>query len=105
MIPPLTADEVARAVERRNPPRIPLVQAKWWGEGLRAHFGDRLDGFSRYPDDVCFLWIDSLDIRKMGLSWELPSGTAHDAAVVIDDWARLDEFIEKMPDPETDPRF
>ncbi len=24
---------------------------------------------------------------------------------IIDDWVKLDEFIEKLPDPETDPRF
>jgi uroporphyrinogen decarboxylase len=105
MIAPLTADDVTLAVERRNPPRIPMIQAKWWGEGLREQYGARLQEFDRFPDDVCMLWIDAVDVRSMGLSWELPTGTAHDAAVVIDDWAKLDEFIEKLPNPESDYPF
>jgi hypothetical protein len=32
-IEPLTREDVIAAVERKNPPRIPLVRAKWWGEG------------------------------------------------------------------------
>jgi uroporphyrinogen-III decarboxylase len=42
----------------------------------------------------------------MGLSWKLrPEEGAHDDRPVIDDWAKLDEFIAKLPDPETDERF
>jgi uroporphyrinogen decarboxylase len=41
----------------------------------------------------------------MDLSWELPKGGAHDNAPVIDDWAKLDEFIAKLPNPEKDPQF
>ena len=31
---PLPREEVVAAIERRSPSRIPLVRAKWWGEGL-----------------------------------------------------------------------
>jgi uroporphyrinogen-III decarboxylase len=41
----------------------------------------------------------------MGLSWDLPEGGAHDSMAVVDDWVKLDEFIEKLPDPEGDIRF
>ncbi len=102
---PLPREEVIKAVERRDPARIPLVQAKWWGEGLVEHFGDRLAPFDRYPEDVVFLWIEPLDPHQMGLSWELPRDGAHDAMSVIDDWAKLDEFIAKMPDPAADPQI
>ena len=30
---PLSRDEVAKAVEGKNPSRIPLCRAKWGGEG------------------------------------------------------------------------
>ena len=33
------------------------------------------------------------------------AGGARDSACVIDEWSKLDEFIDKLPDPETDPRF
>jgi uroporphyrinogen decarboxylase len=102
---PLPREEVIKAIERKGPRRIPLVLAKWWGEGLEEQYGDRLKEFDRYPEDVGKVWLDPYDVPAMGLSWTIRTGTAHDSACVIDDWAQLDEFIAKLPDPETDPRF
>jgi uroporphyrinogen-III decarboxylase len=80
--------------------------AKWWGEGLEEQYGDRLSQFDRYPEDVIFLWLDELiEYENMGLSWAMPYGGAHDAMAIVDDWVKLDEFIEKLPDPEKDSRF
>lgn len=102
--PPLPREEVIKALERRDPVRVPLVRAKWWGEGLREQYGERLRAFDRYPEDVAQLWLDPLDYGAMGLSWELDTEGAHDSRAIIDDWSKLDEFIAKMPDPATDPR-
>ncbi len=33
---------------------------------------------------------------------EIDWNVAHDSIIVLDDWAKLDEFIEKLPDPESD---
>jgi hypothetical protein len=49
---PLPREEVIKAIERRNPVRVPLIFARWWGEGLWDHFGDRLLEFERYPDET-----------------------------------------------------
>jgi len=102
---PLSREEVIKAVERRYPARIPLVRAKWWGEGLSEQYGDRLREFDRYPEDTVTIWINPIDINRMNLSWKISSSGAHDSRCVIDDWAKLDEFIDKMPDPEKDPQF
>jgi uroporphyrinogen decarboxylase len=102
---PLPREEVAKALERRSPCRIPLVRAKWWGEGLREQYGDRLDPLERYPEDTRMLWVQPLDVQAMNLSWEFSSEGAHDARCVLDDWAKLDEFVAKMPDPDNDPQF
>lgn len=102
---PLHREDVARAVERRNPPRIPLVRACWWGEGLEEQYGERLLGLQqRHPDDVVWMFASPSQPEDMGLSWSWEQG-AHDARIVFDDWSRLDEFIEKLPRPETDPRM
>jgi len=101
---PLPRAEVIKAVERQSPARIPLVRARWWGEGLGEQYGDRLQEFNRYPEDTATLWINPLNIGAMGLSWQSSSGRAHDSRCIIDDWSRLDEFIEKMPEPEKDPQ-
>lgn len=102
----LPREEVIKAVERKYPSRIPLVRARWWGEGLSEQYGERLGEFNRFPEDTATLWVDPLSIGKMGLSWRAKSqGGGHDSRCVIDDWDRLDEFIEKMPDPESDPQF
>lgn len=103
--PPLPREEVIKAVERKGPSRIPLVRAKWWGEGLEEQYGERLNELDRYPEDTVQLWIDPIHYEQMGLSWELSTEGAHDTRLVIDDWAKLDEFIEKMPDPDTDPQI
>ncbi|MBN1582546.1 MAG: hypothetical protein JXA89_17690 [Anaerolineae bacterium] len=104
--PPLSRDQVIKAVERKTPTsRVPLIRAKWWGEGLREQYGERLNAFERFPEDTAMLWIEPLDIDAMNLSWQVDTSEAKDASCVIDDWAKLDEFIEKMPDPQRDPQF
>ncbi|MBN1812783.1 MAG: hypothetical protein JXA14_13185 [Anaerolineae bacterium] len=102
---PLSRDEVIKALERKGPARIPLVNAKWWGEGLEEQYGERLQEFDRYPEDVVSLWIEMLDVDAMELSWEIPCEGAHDSRAAVDSWDKLNEFIEKLPDPETDPQF
>jgi len=103
---PLPRAEVVNAVERNNPSRIPLVRAKWWGEGLKEQYGERLGQLDRFPEDVVFLAIDNpATPDRLGLSWDWSGTGAHDARTVIDDWAKLDEFVEKLPDPAHDPRF
>ena len=103
---PLPREEVIKAIERRNPSRIPLVRAKWWGEGLEEQYGDRLREFDRYPEDVVWLFLESpVEPENMGLSWTWNSSGGHDSICVLDEWSKLDEFIEKLPTPENDPRF
>lgn len=102
---PLPRAEVIKAVERKRPARIPLVRARWWGQGLSEQYGERLGELNKYPEDTATIWVNPLNIGAMGLSWDISSGGGHDSRCVIDDWAKLDEFIEKMPDPERDPQF
>ncbi|MBS3734893.1 MAG: methylcobamide--CoM methyltransferase [Phycisphaerae bacterium] len=101
---PLSREEVVKAVERRHPARVPIVAATWWGEGLIEQYGDRIGELdARYPEDAVRMYIEPLPIEPMGLSWYDPAaqaGASHDAGGVIPDWKHLDEFIEKMPDPE-----
>ncbi len=99
---PLPRQEVIKALERRYPSRIPMIQAKWWGEGLHEQYGERLNELDRYPQDAEFLWIEPLEYSKMKLSWDINQAGAHDSRIVLDDWDKLDEFIEKLPDPEND---
>jgi uroporphyrinogen decarboxylase len=102
---PLPRQEVIKAVEHRNPIRIPLVQARWWGEGLEEQYGSRLLALERYPEDAALLWLDFSDYSSWNLPWEIAADGAHDTRCVLDDWNKLDEFIARMPDPECDPRF
>jgi uroporphyrinogen decarboxylase len=101
----LPREEVVKAVERRHPRRVPLVMAHWWGEGLGEQYGQRLQELSRYPEDARVIGIPKLDVAAMGLSWEWQRKGGHDSGGVIDSWSRLDEFIDKLPDPSQDPRW
>ncbi|MBD3183435.1 hypothetical protein GF312_14145 [Candidatus Poribacteria bacterium] len=102
---PLPREEVIKAVEKNYPSRIPLVRARWWGEGLHEQYGERLGEFNRYPEDTSTLWVNPLDIGAMKLSWQAKGSKAHDSRCLIDDYDKLDEFIEKMQDPENDPQY
>lgn len=103
---PLTREQVIEAVEGGHPPRIPLVRAKWWGEGLREQYGNALDRFEPVPEDVAQLWMPNPGrAADLGLSWSWDTGGGHDARVVIDDWRRLDEYIAKLPNPRQDQRL
>lgn len=102
---PLPREEVIKAVERRGPARIPLVLARWWGEGLVDQYGDRLRELERFPEDASLIHLPKFDVGRMGLSWEIRRSGAHDSNCVIDDWAKLDEFIEKLPNPAESPEY
>ncbi len=105
-IEPMSRQDVIKAVERKSPSRIPLVRAKWWGEGLGDQYGERLKELDRYPEDVAWFFAGNpVEPSRMNLPWEWKTGGAHDSSCVIDDWAKLDDFIERLPDPENDPRF
>lgn len=102
----MTREDVIKAVERKNPSRIPLVRAKWWGEGLTGQYGEKLRELDRYPEDVAWLWMNNpVDPNKMDLPWTWQTGGAHDSSCVIDDWAKLDDFIERLPVAADDPAF
>jgi len=103
-IEPLKCDEVAAAIGRRGPPRIPLVMAKWWGEGLQEQYGGRLRPLEeRYPHDAVLVGLPQSTPSADALPWCREGrfeGTALDAATILPDWAYFDEFLEKMPDLE-----
>ena len=102
---PLAREEVIKAVTRGRPSRIPLIMAKWWGEGLEAQYGDRLSRFQKYPEDAVMLWHrEFLSPASLKLPWWKEDLTkANDNQPVLDSWDRLEDFIARIPDPEKDP--
>jgi uroporphyrinogen decarboxylase len=107
IIEPLQKDEVIKAIERNYPSRIPLIRAKWWGEGLREQYQEKLNELDRFPEDVVWILMDNpANPDIMNLSWHYETDNiSHDARCIIDNWSKLDEFIEKLPDPDRDGRL
>ena len=108
MFEPVPKEEVSKAVERRNPCRVPRVRTLWRGEGLEAQYGkESLDALNRkYPDDVIqYMLLNPADPERMKLSWTWKADGALDSSAVVQEWSQLDEFIEKMPVPEQDERL
>jgi len=102
-VEPLPKEEVVKAIERGGPSRIPLVMAKWWGEGLHEQYGDRLREFDRYPHDVVMAMKGPVDFGALDLSWRREGEAekrGYDSGGWLPDWACLDELIAKLPDPE-----
>ena len=102
---PLPREEVIKAVERKKPYRIPLVMAKWWGEGFEAYNGEALRQFDKYPEDAVLALIEPFDYERMSLPWEIDLSGPHDTRNILDDWNKLDEFISHLIKPENDPQF
>lgn len=100
---PLPREEVIRAIERRRPWRVPLVMAKWWGEGLWEQYGERLRELDRYPHDAELFMVDPTPYATMDLSWLQETDNevrAHDEGGLRLQWHHLDEFLEKLPSPD-----
>ncbi len=108
-VEPLGRDEVAAAIERRGPPRIPLVMAVWWGEGLREHYGDRLKPLEqRYPPDALFAPLPRTTPTREDLPWcrgQNVGRVGKDAVCLLPDWSQLDEYLAAMPDFSADGLF
>ena len=115
MRPVLPAEEVRKAIEHRNPCRVPMMIHQWNGAD---RFEDRkqavLDIQAEYPQDAFFvgprmpaMWDDlSNEDHLPGYSWmnsppPAPSEgkRGHDANVAIQDWAQLDGMLDAWPDP------
>jgi len=53
----LSIEEVVRAIERKGGTKIPVVFHKWWGNGLEAEFGSRLNEMAEeYPEHIFCSW-------------------------------------------------
>jgi uroporphyrinogen decarboxylase len=102
---PLPREEVVKAIDRQQPFRIPMVLARWWGEGLEEQYGTRLQELEHYPEDAAFLWLDLSNYASWNLPWEIKEDGAHDTRCVLQSWENLDEFIAHLPDPGQDVRF
>ena len=109
---PLTRDQVASVIEGRSvAPRVP-ANIHFWVHCER--FGDREGAvrelLARYPAD-----FQRLPLAMPG-TFEGPEGfgeyrwlpyddpydgatVAHDARIAMGDWSRLDEILERFPDP------
>jgi len=98
---PMTKNEVKKAVDRKFPPRVPLIRTKWWGEGLDEQYGDKLKEFEKYPEDAVMVFIDPLEGMDFTPQYrEKNDSGAKDAAGLLADWKDLDGFIKALPDPE-----
>jgi hypothetical protein len=107
----LTREEVRAAIERQGCRRPPLMLRMWIGGDCYDAYGDALkEAAEATPEDVVQGWF-----RPPG-DWEKPEdcpdyrwairdrpededSLAIDARRFMPDWADLDEFLEKMPDP------
>jgi uroporphyrinogen decarboxylase len=119
--PALPAEEVAKAIERRNPARVPMMIAQYWNPA--DAFGDRaaevLDIQREYPQDAYFvrvrrplIWEDPREPTHVpGYTWMHappppgePVRAQKDSSLAITDWSQLDFMLEHWPEP-TIPRL
>lgn len=108
----LTRDEVKQAVERSGKGPVPILMAKWWGEGLYEKYGSALDELEQeYPEDVCMLWYTEpgCDVSytenpeyRFGYRADYSDAERHSIgqeAVLLPDWDELEECLAHFPDP------
>ena len=108
----LTRSEVAAAIERRGCRRVPLMLRLWIGQDCYDAYGDKLRDFVQtIPEDVL-----QVSFKAPG-AWEGPEDApdyrwairgkpedeeskAVDSRRFMSQWKDLDEFIERMPNPD-----
>lgn len=108
----LSKEEVKQAVERSGKGRVPVMLAKWWGEGLYERYESALDELDRiYPDDVCMLWYQDPghDVSytqnpeyRFGHRADYRDAERHSIgqeAVLLPDWEELDACLAHFPNP------
>lgn len=108
----LSREEVKQAVDRTGKGTVPVMMAKWWGEGLRERYGSALDELDReFPDDVCMLWYQDPghDVSpnenpeyRFGHRADYHDAERHSIgqeAVLLPDWDELEECLAHFPDP------
>ncbi|MBO5648328.1 MAG: hypothetical protein J6S76_00265 [Clostridia bacterium] len=103
----LTREEVRAAIRFGNPPRPPRAFTKWWGEGLCEQYGEQLNRFDKYEEDVVVVHFPrpTFEERADGFCWHLPkidrSGTAsYDSNAALPDWKDLPAFLENLPNTD-----
>lgn len=115
----LTREQVRAVVERRGgAPGVPVMMAKWWGEGLREVYGSRLDEIdAAYPDDVCMLWYEQPGFAvspngnpeyRIGYRDDYAQSETHSIGrhvVLLPAWNELGRFLAHMPDPNEPGNF
>lgn len=106
---PLSREEVKKAIEHGSPKRVPMVLTKFWGEGLREQYGNRLAEFDKYPEDVCMIQFPYpwFDYREDGFYWHLEkkvdiSAKGLDNAARMPDWDMLDYCVKNPPNTDAE---
>lgn len=103
----LTREEVRAAIRFQGPPRPPRFFTRWWGEGLRAQYGDELARFDKYEEDVVRVTFPSPAFvpTENGFYWRVPERTeetmkAYDSNAYLPDWKDLPALLENLPNTD-----
>lgn len=109
---PLTKQQVKMAVERTGCEGIPIMMAKWWGDGLRDEYGAQLDRLEQaFPEDVAMLWYQEPGYDKspnqnphyrFGYRDDYDQFERHSigqSIVMLPSFDELDQFLADFPDP------
>ena len=110
MRPPLPKEEVVKAIERRNPARVPMIFHHYAPpERFGQRQGDVWKLLGEYPSDAALyiatmppVWEESSG--PAGYSWmgrksppSAPGSPGLDAEIAIADWGELDELLARLP--------
>lgn len=114
----LTREQVKMVVDRTGNEGVPVMLAKWWGDGLREMHGKAIDEIAdRYPDDVCMLWYqepgyavspNSNPEYRFGHHKDYDNAEIHSighTVVLLPEWDELDDFLAHFPDPNESGNF
>lgn len=109
----LTKQEVIDVIERKaTNARIPLMQCKWWGDGLKDALGMELTEMAdNYPEDILTVTYQYAGLEKSpnqnpGYRWgykDYGAGAEKhglgENLILLDDWNDLDKFLADFPNP------
>lgn len=115
----LSKEQIKSSVSRSGfSPRPPVFMGNWWGKGLPETIDASLlhQLAVQYPDDILGLWYrqpgyDLTTLQnpeyRFGLE-DYSKAERHSigqSAVLLDEWEKLDAFLEHFPDPNEPGNF
>jgi uroporphyrinogen decarboxylase len=111
IIQPLMKEEVIKAIEHKNPKRVPMLINLWLYDDTLKSYRNKVDELiEKYPYDISLYiptfpgYYDSPLKNHPEYKWipqkkHFSQGVGIDSRILVEDWESLEQWLDKFPNP------